>query len=168
MGGLRAPRRPYATGATGLVDRGAACTARLGGAARHGPLLRRGLASAHTARRGGTMLDLVLRNARIVDGTGRPATFGAVGVRDGRLASVGAVDEGASRELDVDGLTVMPGVLDLHAHYDAQLFWDPMLSPSPLHGVTTVVAGNCGLTLAPAKPEDRDFLTRLLARVEAI
>jgi N-acyl-D-aspartate/D-glutamate deacylase len=114
------------------------------------------------------MLDLALRNARIVDGTGRPAAPGAIGVRDGRIAAVGAVDEAASREVDVGGLTVMPGVLDLHAHYDAQLFWDPALSPSPLHGVTTVVAGNCGLTLAPAKPEDRDFLTRLLARVEAI
>jgi len=114
------------------------------------------------------MLDLALRNARIVDGTGRPASFGGVGVRDGRIVSVGTVDESAARELDVDGLTVIPGILDLHAHYDAQLFWDPALSPSPLHGVTTVVAGNCGLTLAPAKPEDREFLTRLLARVESI
>jgi N-acyl-D-aspartate/D-glutamate deacylase len=114
------------------------------------------------------MLDLALRNARIIDGTGRPATTGAIGVRGGRIVSVGTVDEAAAREIDVDGLTVTPGVLDLHAHYDAQLFWDPALSPSPLHGVTTVVAGNCGLTLAPAKPEDRTFLTRLLARVEAI
>ncbi len=73
------------------------------------------------------MLDLALRNARIVDGTGRPPAPGAVGVRGGRIVAVGDVDEAAGREVDVDGLTVMPGVHDLHAHYDAQLFWDPAL-----------------------------------------
>src|SRR5580692_3593713 len=114
------------------------------------------------------MLDLVLRNGSVVDGTGAPAQHADIGVANGQVVEVGAVDGGARREIDLDGLVVIPGFVDLHTHYDAQVFWDPLLSPSPSHGVTTVISGNCGLTLAPMKPENQDFAVRLLANVEGI
>jgi N-acyl-D-aspartate/D-glutamate deacylase len=115
------------------------------------------------------MFDTIVLNGSVVDGTGSPARTAAVGIRDGRIAAIGsALAEGGREVIDADGLVVAPGFIDLHSHYDAQVFWDPTLSPSCLHGVTTVVAGNCGLTLAPVKPADQDYLTRLLARVEAI
>lgn len=114
------------------------------------------------------MLDLVLRDGLVVDGSGGPARHADVGIVDGRIVEVGDVGDGARREIDLDGLVVIPGFVDLHTHYDAQVFWDPLLSPSPSHGVTTVISGNCGLTLAPMKPEDQDFAVRLLANVEGI
>ncbi|WP_128802213.1 MULTISPECIES: D-aminoacylase [unclassified Streptomyces] len=117
------------------------------------------------------MLDHVIKGATVVDGTGAPAFVADVGIRDGRIAVVGAVAEEARSSEDASGLVLAPGFVDPHTHYDAQLFWDPYATPSLNHGVTTVAAGNCGFTLAPlnpARPQDADYTRRMMSRVEGM
>src|SRR5215475_15232790 len=115
------------------------------------------------------MLDLLIKNARICDGTGAPSFPGALGVKDGIIRYVGkASGQTAERVLDADGLTLAPGFVDPHTHYDAQIAWDPLLTCSPWHGVTTVIMGNCGVGVAPVKPETREILMQDLVNVEAI
>jgi N-acyl-D-aspartate/D-glutamate deacylase len=114
------------------------------------------------------MVDYVIRGATVVDGTGAPARRADVAVDGGMIVGVGDVEEQGRTELDAGGLVVTPGFVDPHTHYDAQLFWDPTASPSNLHGVTTVVGGNCGFTLAPIKGEDADYIRRMMAKVEGM
>lgn len=114
------------------------------------------------------MYDLVVRNAYLIDGTGGPGHHADLAVRDGRIAAIGS-DLGHGREeIEADGLALMPGIIDTHTHYDAQITWDPALTPSPSLGVTTVVIGNCGFTIAPCRPRDRDLTMRNLTHVEGM
>ena len=112
--------------------------------------------------------DLLIRGGTLVDGTGAPASRGDLGVREGRIAALGAVSGTADRVIDADGAVVAPGFVDIHTHYDAQVFWDRMLSISPWHGVTTVVMGNCGFGIAPTRTAHRDLILRTLESVEGM
>ncbi len=114
------------------------------------------------------MHDLVIRNARVVDGSGSPSFEGAVAVDGDRIVAVGEVAERGRREIDAEGNLVTPGWVDIHTHYDGQVTWDPEVSPSGWHGVTTVVMGNCGVGFAPADPSRRDWLIQLMEGVEDI
>jgi N-acyl-D-aspartate/D-glutamate deacylase len=114
------------------------------------------------------MLDVVIRGGQVVDGSGAPARRADVAIANGRVAAVGEVKDAARRTIDADGRVVSPGFVDVHTHYDAQVFWDGTLSPSSFHGVTTVVGGNCGFSIAPLAPGAGDYLMRMLARVEGM
>ena len=114
------------------------------------------------------MHDLVIDNALVIDGLGTPARRGGVAVKDGRIAAVGADLGAASQRVDAGGLVLAPGIVDIHTHYDAQLTWDPFATPSTALGVTTVVIGNCGFTIAPCRPPDRDLTLRALTHVEGM
>ncbi len=112
--------------------------------------------------------DLLVRGGTVVDGTGAAAFRGDVGVRGGRIVDVGTLKGRGTRELDAEGAIVAPGFVDIHTHYDAQVFWDRMMTVSPWHGVTTVILGNCGFGVAPTKPRDRDLILRTLENVEGM
>jgi N-acyl-D-amino-acid deacylase len=114
------------------------------------------------------MLDLRIDNATIYDGSGGQARSGSVGVKDGRIREVGSFEGDAHTRLDAKGLSLMPGIIDTHTHYDAQITWDPYANPSPALGVTTLVMGNCGFTIAPCRPDDRDLTMRNLTHVEGM
>jgi N-acyl-D-amino-acid deacylase len=114
------------------------------------------------------MHDIVIRGGTVVDGTGAAARTADVAVDDGVITAVGEVDGGARRELDADGLLVTPGWVDIHTHYDGQVTWDPEVTPSSWHGVTTVVMGNCGVGFAPVRRGAESFLIELMEGVEDI
>src|SRR6266700_3301045 len=109
--------------------------------------------------------ELVIRGGTVIDGTGAPGVVADVAVDDGRITAVG-VDLHGATELDATGHVVAPGFIDIHTHYDAQVFWDPDLTPSSWHGVTSVVAGNCGFSIAPCRPDHRDLMVHTLEHVE--
>ena len=114
--------------------------------------------------------DLRINGGIVIDGSGAQGTAADVGVRGGRIAAIGSFPGEATRTIDAGGMTVAPGFIDIHTHYDAQVFWDPMLSPSSCHGVTTIVGGNCGFSIAPLNGtrDNADYLMRMLARVEGM
>ena len=114
------------------------------------------------------MYDLVIRNGTVVDGTGLPKYRADVGVSGNRIAAIGRIAERGKEEIDATGQVVTPGFIDGHTHMDAQVFWDPLGSCSCWHGVTTVVMGNCGFTLAPGSVDQRDMIISNIARAEDI
>ena len=114
------------------------------------------------------MHELVIRGGSVVDGTGAPAITADIAVTDGLITEIGRVDGRGQRELVADGLVVAPGWVDIHTHYDGQVTWDPELTPSSWHGVTTVVMGNCGVGFAPVRPDGKGFLIEVMEGVEDI
>ena len=117
------------------------------------------------------MLDHLITGGTVVDGTGAAPRPADVAVRDGRIVAVaepGTITDEAAEVTDATGHLVIPGVIDPHTHYDAQIFWDPYASPSNVHGVTTVIAGNCGFTIAPLRADDAAYTREMLASVEGM
>ena len=114
------------------------------------------------------MQDLVIRGALLLDGTGAPPRREDIAIHEGRISQIGGISGAARRSIDADGLALMPGIIDNHTHYDAQITWDAGLSPSPSLGVTTAVIGNCGFTIAPCRAADRDLVMRNLTQVEGM
>jgi N-acyl-D-amino-acid deacylase len=119
-------------------------------------------------RDGRPVIDLLLRGGRVCDGTGAPARTTDVAIDGGRIVSVDRTPAASRRVIDVDGLVVAPGFVDVHTHYDAQVTWDGLCTPSSWHGVTTVVVGNCGFSLAPCRTDDRERLLGILEHVEGM
>src|SRR5277367_4552835 len=113
-------------------------------------------------------LDLIVRNGTVIDGTGAPRYRADIAIAQGRIVEVGKVNEGANRVVDGSDLIVAPGFFDPHTHYDAQMCWDPLITCSSWHGVTTVVMGNCGVGIAPCREADREIATWDLVNVEGI
>ena len=114
------------------------------------------------------MHDIVIRDGELVDGTGAEPVAGDLAISDGRISEVGEVSGRGKQEIDAQGMTVTPGFIDLHTHLDAQIGWDPALTPVSWHGVTTVLMGNCGVTFAPCKPSDQELLAGMMETVEDI
>ena len=112
--------------------------------------------------------DILIKNGTIVDGTGAQAIQGNVAISGDKIAAVGDVTGDARQTFDAEGRLVTPGFVDIHTHLDAQITWDPIASSSCWHGVTSVVMGNCGVTFAPCKPDDRIYLARLMESVEDV
>src|SRR3954447_6487544 len=114
------------------------------------------------------MHDLVIRNALLLDGLGSPPVRGDLGVLNEKIVELGDIKTGAKKTIEADGLALMPGIIDNHTHYDAQITWDPRASPSPSLGVTTAVIGNCGFTIAPCREKDRELVMKNLTQVEGM
>ena len=112
--------------------------------------------------------DVLIKNGTLIDGTGSPARHGSIAITNGQIAEVGDIDGAATQIIDADGAVVAPGFIDPHTHYDAQICWDGAVTPSSWHGVTSVVVGNCGVGIAPCRPESRDIAMHDLVNVEAI
>ena len=112
--------------------------------------------------------DLLIRNGRIIDGSGMPGYRGDISIKNGKIAEIGKLSGPADRVIDAEGLVVAPGFIDNHTHFDAQVTWDPLCSNSCDHGATSVVLGNCSLSLAPVRPGTREKLSGFLSYVEAI
>ena len=112
--------------------------------------------------------DLLIRGGNLVDGSGEASRLGDLAIRDGQIAAIGQISGDADQTLDASGCAVAPGFVDIHTHYDAQIFWDRMLTISPWHGVTSVVMGNCGFGIAPTRAEHRDLILRTLESVEGM
>jgi len=110
----------------------------------------------------------LIKNGTVVDGTGAQMRRADIAVDRGRITAIGKVDGTAKRIIDAADCVVAPGFIDPHTHYDAQIFWDAAVTPSPWHGVTSVVVGNCGVGIAPCRPADREIAMRDLVNVEAI
>ena len=104
------------------------------------------------------MHDLVIRGGQVIDGTGTPARRADIAIDNGIITEVGDVKASGREEIDAAGALVAPGFVDIHTHYDGQVIWDPDISPSSWHGVTTIVMGNCGVGFAPVRPDRHDFL----------
>ena len=107
------------------------------------------------------MHELVIKNAKIVDGTGSAPFTADVAIDEGRISAVGKILTSGQQEIDATGLILTPGFVDIHTHFDGQITWDPLLTPSCWHGVTTVVMGNCGVGFAPVEPDKREYLLLL-------
>ena len=114
------------------------------------------------------MADYVIRGGTVVDGTGGPSRVADIAIEGGKIIAIGVITDSGAMELDAQGLVVAPGIIDPHTHYDAQLFWDPSASPSNLHGVTSIIGGNCGFSLAPINAIDADYIRRMMAKVEGM